>query len=90
MRREFREHFPRAADFKGNRQLAILACITARVSRTCRDACQGRLPAVAGKNVPGIPGACAQAILPFWQDVHLFESFPTVFRESEYTCMFKP
>ena len=37
--------FP-ATDFSW---LAIPACITARASRTCRD----------GKNVPGIPGACA-------------------------------
>ena len=30
--------FP-TTDFKGNRHLAIPACITARASRTCRDAC---------------------------------------------------
>ena len=30
--------FP-ATDFNGNRQLAIRVCITARASRTCRDAC---------------------------------------------------
>ena len=33
--------FP-ATYFKGNHKFAILACITARVSRTCRDACQYR------------------------------------------------
>ena len=33
--------FP-ATDFKGNRLLATLACITARASRTCRDACRDR------------------------------------------------
>ena len=33
--------FP-ATDFKGNRELAIPACITARASRTCRDACRDR------------------------------------------------
>ena len=33
--------FP-ATDFKGNRQLAIPACITGRASRTCRDACRDR------------------------------------------------
>ena len=33
--------FP-ATNFKGNRQLAIPACITARASRTCRDACRDR------------------------------------------------
>ena len=31
-----------AIDFKGNHQLAILVCITARASRTCRDACRGK------------------------------------------------
>ena len=41
MRRECRERFP-ATDFKGNRLLAI----TARASRTCRDACQDRQPTV--------------------------------------------
>ena len=38
--------FP-ATDFKGNRLLAIPACITARAWRTCRDACRDRLPEVA-------------------------------------------
>ena len=33
--------FP-ATDFKGNRLLAIPACITARASRTCCDGCRGR------------------------------------------------
>ena len=47
--------FPPAADFKGNRYLAIPACITARASRTCRDACRDRLPAVAGKPFPAFP-----------------------------------
>ena len=36
MRRESREHFP-ATDFKGNRKLAIPACLTARARRMCRD-----------------------------------------------------
>ena len=58
MRRECRERFPR------HRGLAIQTCITARASRTCRDACQGRSLAVSfevggRENVPGIPGACA-------------------------------
>ena len=35
-----------ATDFKGNRQLAIPACITARVSHTCRNACRERYPPV--------------------------------------------
>ena len=47
--------FPHTADFKGNRYLAIPACITARASRTCRDACRDRLPAVAGKTFQAFP-----------------------------------
>ena len=47
--------FPSAADFKGNRYLAIPACITARAWRTCRDACRDRLPAVTGKTFPAFP-----------------------------------
>ena len=31
------------------------ACITARASRTCRDACRDRLPALAGKTFPAFP-----------------------------------
>ena len=46
--------FP-AAEFKGNRELAIPACITARMSRTCRDACRNCLPTVAGKTLPAFP-----------------------------------
>ena len=56
--------------------LAIPACITARASRTCRDACRFRSPALAGKNVPGIPGACAPAILRIWQEAHASEATP--------------
>ena len=47
--------FPPAADFEGNRYLAIPACITARAWRTCRDACRDRLPAVTGKTFPAFP-----------------------------------
>ena len=36
-----RNIFP-TTDFKGNRQIAIPACITAHVWRTCRDACRDR------------------------------------------------
>ena len=43
------------AEFKGKRGLAIPACITARASRTCRDACRDCLPAVAGKTFPAFP-----------------------------------
>ena len=44
-----------AAHFKENCYSAIPACITARASRTCRDACRGCLPAVAGKTFPAFP-----------------------------------
>ena len=47
--------FSPAADFKGNRLLAIPACITARASRTCHDACRDRLPAMTGKTFPAFP-----------------------------------
>ena len=44
--------------------LVILACITARASRPCRDECRDRWLSVSfeigvGENVPDIPGACA-------------------------------
>ena len=47
--------FSPAAVFRGNRYLAIPACITARAWRTCRDACRDRLPAVTGKTFPAFP-----------------------------------
>ena len=47
--------FSPATEFKGNRLLAIPVCITARASRTCRDACRDRLPALAGKTFPVFP-----------------------------------
>ena len=58
MHRECRERFPR------HRGLAIPTCITARASRTFRDAWRDRYLAISfevggGENVPGIPGACA-------------------------------
>ena len=40
-------------------------CITARASRTCRDAYRDRYPSGAWKNVPGIPGECATDISTF-------------------------
>ena len=46
--------FP-TADFKGNRSFAIPAYITARASRTWRDAFRDRLPVVAGKTFPSFP-----------------------------------
>ena len=54
--------FP-AADLKGNGYLAISACITARASRRCRDACRDCLTAVAGKTFPAFP---VQAHLQFY------------------------
>ena len=58
MHRECQEHFPH------HRGLAIPTCITARASRTCRDAYRDLWLAVSfevggGENVPGILGACA-------------------------------
>ena len=57
-----------ATDIKGNHQLAIPACITARASRTCRDACWDRWPKVAGKTFPAFPAHAQPAILPIWQE----------------------
>ena len=45
--------FP-AAEFNGNRELAIPACITARASRACRDAWDC-FATVAGKTFPAFP-----------------------------------
>ena len=59
--------FP-ATDFKGNCQIATPACITARTSRTCRDACRERWPVVAEKTFPVFPAQ--PAILRNWQEVH--------------------
>ena len=47
--------FSPTADVKGNRKLAIPACITARASHTCHDACRDCLPALAGKTFPAFP-----------------------------------
>ena len=62
--------FSPATDFKGNHKLAIPACITARASRTCRDACRDRLPAVAGKTFPAFPAHAQPTILRIWQEAH--------------------
>ena len=64
--------FSPAADFKGNRWLAIPACITARAWRTCRDACRDRLPAVTGKTFPAFqahahPQICVSGKRPIMQ-----------------------
>ena len=50
--------FPATA-FKGNRGLAIPACITARAWPHVPWCMPGSLTCGGGKNVPGIPGACA-------------------------------
>ena len=47
--------FSPTAEFKGNRELAIPACMKARACRTCRDACRDCLLAVAGKTFPAFP-----------------------------------
>ena len=57
MRRECRERFPRLRLQK--KLLASDPDMHHGTWRTCRDACRDRWPAVAGENVPGIPGACA-------------------------------
>ena len=59
-----------ATDFKGNHYLAIPACITARASRTCRDACRDRWHAVRGKTFPAFPEHAQPAILRIWQEAH--------------------
>ena len=58
--------FP-ATDIKVNRELTIPACITARASSTCRDACRDRWPKVAGKTFPAFPAHAQPAILRIWQ-----------------------
>ena len=73
--------FP-ATDLRGNRYLAIPACITAPASRTCRDACRDRQPAVCGENIPGIPGVCATPNFTYlargqWQ--YIEKDFPDLF-----------
>ena len=74
--------FP-ATDFKGNRRIAIPSCITARRSRTCRDAYRDRQTAVAGKTFSAFP-AHVQPPIIHWKAngkqiscVHHFS--PTIF-----------
>ena len=54
-----------ATNFKGNRLLTIPVCITTRASRTCRDACRVRKPAVAWKTFPAFPAHAQPAILTY-------------------------
>ena len=55
---------------KENHYLWIPACITARASRKCRDACRDRKPVVAGKTFPAFPAHAQPAILRIWQEAH--------------------
>ena len=69
--------FSPTADFKGNRYLAIPACITARASR---DACRDRLPAVAGKAFPAFPAHAhpqfyAPGKRPIWQNYFAYNYY---------------
>ena len=52
MRREWRERFSPPPISK---ETVIPACLTARASRTCRDACRDHLPVVAGKTFSEFP-----------------------------------
>ena len=61
--------FP-ATDFKGTPYKAIPAYITARASRTRRDACRDRYPAVTGKTFPAFPVHVQPAILRIWLEAH--------------------
>ena len=67
--RNARNVFP-ATDLKGNRYLAIQACITACASRTSRNACRDRFTAVAGKTFPAFPAHAQPTILRIWQEAH--------------------
>ena len=65
MRRECRESFPR------HHGLAIPTCITARASRSYRDACRDSLLAVSfevggGETFPAFPAHAQPAILRIW------------------------
>ena len=82
--------FP-AADFEGNRYLAIPACITARAWRTCRDACRDRLPAVTGKTFQAFPALahpqfCVSGKRPMrWYSRHQTISGRDIFNHLTYT-----
>ena len=65
MHRECRERFPRHSG------LAILACITTRAWRTCRDACRDRqiavcLKSVAGKAFPAFLAHAQPVVVRIW------------------------
>ena len=83
--------FSPAAEFEGNRYLAIPACITARSWRTCRDACRDRLPAVTGKTFPAFPAHahlyfCVSGKRPMrWYSRHQISSGRDMFNHLTYT-----
>ena len=61
--------------FPRHHGLTIPTCITARASRTCRDACRYRYPAVsfksvAGKTFPAFAAHAQPAILRIWWETH--------------------
>ena len=90
--------FSPAADFKGNRKLAIPACITARASRTCRDACRDRLPAVAEKTFSAIPAHAhpqfyvsdKRPIGTLWPPISCLRDFPGSYGKMSYAILNRP
>ena len=78
--------FP-ATDSKGNRWLVIPACIMVSASRTCRDACRDRLPAVVGKTFPVFPAHAQPTILCICQEAHLvIESIRIIEDQDGHLC----
>ena len=84
--------------FPRHRGLVISTCITARAWRTCRDAWRDRYIAISfeidgGKNIPGIPGACATCYFTYlvrgpWTSkwhIHLSKSIGTAGDLHRYT-----
>ena len=65
MRRECREPFPRRRLLR-----KPLVSDPGMHHGTCRDACQGRLPAVVGKTIPAFPANAQPAIWRIWQEAH--------------------
>ena len=74
-------------DFKGKRKLALPACITARASRTCRDAYRGRSPAVVGETCRVFPAHAQPATLHIWQEAHAWRGHTS---QQYYRCDISP
>ena len=74
--------FP-AVEFKGNRELAIPACITARAWRTCRDACRDCLP--AGKTFPAFPAHAHPQFYVFGKRPMIYHAKTNLTMSSRYT-----